>query len=110
MRNFLASTNWCLPSSDINATFFPPSMGSGVQEGFPTGQTMDGKLPGRSFFESQMNPAADESTRAPDLAADGNETYDQCLPYQRSSLGPSTAPATVHKTIVPPYQSAMKGS
>ncbi len=30
--------------------------------------------------------------------------------YQRSNLGPSTAPVTVHKTIVPPYQSAMKGS
>lgn len=40
----------------------------------------------------------------------GNAERGQCQPYQRSSLGPSTAPATVHKTIVPPYQSAMKGS
>lgn len=30
--------------------------------------------------------------------------------YQCSNLGPSTAPATVHKTIVPPYQSVMKGN
>lgn len=30
--------------------------------------------------------------------------------HQRSSRGPRTAPATVHSTIVPPYQTAMNGS
>jgi hypothetical protein len=30
--------------------------------------------------------------------------------YQRNSRGPNMAPARVHRTIVPPYQTAMNGN
>ena len=33
-----------------------------------------------------------------------------CVPHHRSSRGPSAAPARVHTTIVPPYQTATKGN
>src|SRR5881397_3370012 len=31
-------------------------------------------------------------------------------PHQRNSRGPNNAPARVHSTIVPPYQTAINGS
>ena len=60
--------------------------------------------------------------RTSERAAARQPTGQTCLPwqrrttrrargrYQRNSLGPSTAPASVHKAIVPPYQSATKGT